>query len=325
MAWRKAQQTSRLRTNDACDMNPVLNPRWRDLCLILIVLLAVPRALPQDATPTSETIDLVPLAESATAIATIERVEHNVLHRPIELVDDNVHWIDRTYTYGDTRLNTRPAHLGVEFVNERNTAVYAAKAGRVIFAGEDDDTLLGPRLGYYGNVVILAHDLRSLAGRRLFTLYGHLEKIDVKAGEIVDDQARVGRVGSSGVAIGAHLHFEVRVGNPFDYRNTRNPELWLQHYLEHGMIVGSLRDKDGELLAGRRLTVRSSENSRDVFTYGGGAVNSDPVWRENFTAGDLLEGEYEIVVLDENGALEHRESIDIEAYRTTFVDIVLKD
>lgn len=310
-------------------MIPVLNPRWRDLCLILIVLLAVPRALPQDATPTSETIDLVPLADSATATATStatsERAEHNVLHRPIELVDDNVHWIDRTYTYGDTRQNTRPAHLGVEFVNERNTAVYAAKAGRVIFAGEDDDTQLGPRLGYYGNVVILAHDLRSLAGRRLFTLYGHLEKIDVKAGQLVDDQARVGRVGSSGVAIGAHLHFEVRVGNPFDYRQTRNPELWLQHYLDHGMIVGSLRDKDGELLAGRRLTVRSSENNRDVFTYGDDTVNSDPVWRENFTAGDLLEGEYEIVVLDENGALAHRESVEVEAYHTTFVDIVLKD
>lgn len=291
--------------------------------LVFTVLFWMPRALQQDATPTRETIDLVPL--SATEIAAIERVEHNILHRPIELTDDNNHWIDRIYAYGDTRLNTHPVHLGVEFVNERNTAVYAAKAGRVVFAGDDSETQLGPQLDYYGNVVVLAHDLYTLAGRRLFTLYGHLEKIHVKVGQVVGDQSRLGWVGSSGVALGPHLHFEVRASDPYDYRQTRNPELWLQHYLEHGMIVGSVRNQDGDLIAGRRLTVRSTEASRDVFTYGGEEVNSDPVWRENFVVGDLPEDEYEIVVLDEKGALAYRESVHVEAYRTTFVEIVLED
>jgi len=95
-----------------------------NLWLTLAVLLWIPRVITQETTPTRETIDLAP--QSATAIAEIERVEHNILHRPIELAEDNTHWIDRSYAYGDTRLNTRPAHLGVEFVNERNTAVYAA-------------------------------------------------------------------------------------------------------------------------------------------------------------------------------------------------------
>ena len=298
-------------------------PRWRNLWLVLTTLLWIPRASLQDATPTRETINLARL--SATAIAAIEPVEHNILHRPIELSEDKAHWIDRTYAYGDTRMNAHPVHLGVEFVNERNTAVYAAKAGRVVFAGDDSESLLGPQLDYYGNVVVLAHDLYSLAGRRLFTLYGHLERIDVQAGQFVDDQARLGRVGSSGVALGPHLHFEVRVGNPFDYRKTRNPELWLQHYLEHGMIVGSVRNRDGDLLAGRRLTVRSNSISRDVFTYGGEEVNSDPVWRENFTVGDLVEDEYEILVLGENGVPAHRESVQVEAYRTTIVEITLVD
>ncbi len=299
-------------------MNLRFCPRWPNLWLALATLLWLPSASAQDATPTRELNVQVQLTATA-----IERVEHNILHRPIELSDDNAHWIDRTYAYGDTQLNTRPVHLGVEFVNERNTAVYAAKAGRVVFAGDDLDTQLGPQLDYYGNVVVLAHDLYSLAGRQLFTLYGHLERIDVRAGQFVGDQARLGRVGSSGVALGPHLHFEVRVSNPFDYRQTRNPELWLQHYLQHGMIVGSLRNLDGEPIAGRRLTVRSNSSSRDVFTYGGEEVNSDPVWRENFSAGDLLEGQYEILVLDENDVLAHRESVQVEAYRTTFVDIVL--
>ncbi|MDE2776651.1 MAG: M23 family metallopeptidase [Chloroflexota bacterium] len=294
-----------------------------NLWLTLAVSLWIPRVITQEATPTRETIDLAP--QSATAITEIERVEHNILHRPIELAEDKTHWIDRSYAYGDTRLNARPVHLGVEFVNERNTAVYAAKAGRVVFAGEDTDAQLGPILDYYGKVVVLSHDISSLDGQRLFTLYGHLERIDVKTGQMVGDQARVGRVGSSGVALGAHLHFEVRVGDPFDYLQTRNPELWLQHYLDHGMIVGSLRDQDGEMMAGWRLAVRTDADSRDVFTYGGDEVNSDPVWRENFTAGDLREGEYEIVVLDENGALAHQEHVEVEAYRTTVVEIVLEN
>lgn len=304
-------------------MNRRLYPCWRTLWLVVTCLLCISRVWSQDATPTRETLNLFPI--SATEIAAIERVEHNILHRPIELTDENTHWIDRSYAYGDTRLNTRPVHLGVEFVNERNTPVFAAKAGRVVFAGDDSNTLLGPQLDYYGNVVVLAHDLYSLAGRQLFTLYGHLEKIHVRTGQVVGDQSRLGWVGSTGVALGPHLHFEVRVSDPFDYRQTRNPELWLQHYLEHGMIAGSLRNQDGDPIAGRRLAVRSSEFSRDLFTYGGEAVNSDPVWQENFVAGDLLADEYEIVVLDENDALAYRESVQVEAYRTTIVEIVLDD
>lgn len=304
-------------------MNLRLYPPGRKLWLLFILLFCIAPVWPQEATPTRETVNLVPL--SATEIAAIEREEHNVLHRPIELTDDYSHWIDRSYAYGDTRLHDRPVHLGVEFVNKRNTPVYAAKAGRVVFAGDDSETLLGPKLDYYGNVVVLAHDLYSLAGSQIFTLYGHLEKIQVRTGQIVGDQSRLGWVGSSGVAFGPHLHFEVRASDPFDYRHTRNPELWLQHYLDHGMIAGSVRNEDGELIAGRRVTVRSADVNLDVFTYGGDEVNSDPVWRENFVAGDLLADEYEILVLDEKGALAYRESVEVEAYRTTFVEIALAD
>ena len=117
------------------------------------------------------------------------------MYRPIELSDDKVHWVDRTYPYGSTQLNTRPVHLGAEFVNSRFTPVYAAKSGVVVYAGNDAATLLGPQLDYYGNVVVLAHDLRSLAGREIFTLYGHLDRVEVEAGELVEDLDRIGRIG----------------------------------------------------------------------------------------------------------------------------------
>ena len=285
------------------------------LWLALAALLWMPSARAQEAA-----VELLP---GVTAIEEIERAEHNVLHRPIELTAGHGHWIDRTYTYGGTQQDLRPVHLGVEFVNARDTTVYAAMAGRVVFAGDDSDALIGPQLEYYGNVVILAHDLRSLAGSQVFTLYGHMNEIDVREGQLVGDLARLGTVGSSGVAIGPHLHFEVRVGDPFDYRQTRNPALWLQHYVDHGMIAGSVRNEDGDPVYGWRITVRSESRRRDVSTYGGEEANSDPVWRENFTVSDVLADEYEVFVLDTRGRPAYQERVRVEPYRTTYVEIVL--
>ncbi|MCY3832135.1 MAG: M23 family metallopeptidase [Chloroflexi bacterium] len=261
----------------------------------------------------------------ATQTRVVERVEHNVLHRPIALADDKNHWIDRTYAYGSTQFNSRPVHLGVEFVNARETPVFAAKAGRVIFAGSDASLQLGPQVDYYGNVVVLAHELYSLAGRQIFTLYGHLERVNVQAGQLLADMDQIGTVGSSGVAIGPHLHFEVRAGDPYSYRQTRNPELWLQHYVDSGMIVGSLRHQNGEPIYGRRVTIRSEAGSRDVFTYASALANGDPVWRENFVVADLPAGNYEIVHLDDKGLVVFRDGVRVDAYRTTFVEIVLPE
>lgn len=264
-----------------------------------------------------------PAPTSPTPSALIQAIEHNVLHRPIELSDDKVHWIERSYPYGGTQLNQRPVHLGVEFINPRFTPVYAAKAGQVVFAGADSTTQFGPQLDYYGNVVVLAHEIESLSGRQIFTLYGHLESIAVKTGQTVDDLDYLGRIGSSGVAIGAHLHFEVRAEDPYDYRMTRNPDLWLQHYSGRGMLIGSLRNLDGDPIRGKRLTVRSDLDNLDVYTYGSDKVNSDPVWDEDFAISDLEAGDYEVLVLDAAGLLALRFTVSVEAYRTTEIAIVL--
>ncbi len=255
----------------------------------------------------------------------IEPVEHNILHRPIELSAGLAHWVDRSYLYGSTQQGARPVHLGVEFVNPRNTPVYAAKAGVVVYAGADDDFLIGPQLDYYGRVVIVAHPVASLAGRQVFTLYGHLEHITVGVGQTVDDLSLLGQIGASGIAIGPHLHFEVRVGAPYDFRMTRNPELWLQHYVEHGMIIGRIRDLEGEPIYGKRVSVRSDAVSREVYSYEGSVVNPDPVWDEDFTVGDLPPGDYQVVVLNDRGKIAFADTVAVAAYRTSFVDIVLAD
>ena len=214
-------------------------------------------------------------------------------------------------------------HLGVEFVNPLGTPVYSAKSGVVVFAGADTEILVGPQLDYYGLVVIVAHPIESLAGRQVFTLYGHLENISVAAGQDVEDLTELGQIGSSGVALGPHLHFEVRVEDPYDHRMTRNPELWLQHYVDRGMIVGRIRDQAGQPVFGKRVSIRSDSVSRDVFTYEGEAVNSDPEWDEDFVVSDLPADDYQVIVLNDEGEIAFVGDVAVEAYRTTVVDIAV--
>ena len=43
------------------------------------------------------------------------------------------------------------------------------------------------------------------------SLYGHLSSIDVKVGDRVEKEQVLGRTGTTGLAIGDHLHYEVLV------------------------------------------------------------------------------------------------------------------
>ncbi|TRZ78225.1 MAG: M23 family metallopeptidase, partial [Deltaproteobacteria bacterium] len=70
-------------------------------------------------------------------------------------------------------------------------------------------------LGIYGNFVIIDH------GFGFFTLYGHLNSIDVKKGKEVRKGDVMGHTGSSGLAGGDHLHFGMLVGGQFV-----NPQEW---------------------------------------------------------------------------------------------------
>jgi murein DD-endopeptidase MepM/ murein hydrolase activator NlpD len=58
-------------------------------------------------------------------------------------------------------------------------------------------------------------------GLGLQTLYGHLSQIDVKVGDTVSKGQAIGRTGTSGLAGGDHLHFDVLVSgqqvNPIEW------------------------------------------------------------------------------------------------------------
>lgn len=87
-------------------------------------------------------------------------------------------------------------HQGVDFAAPTGTPVYAAGDGRVAFAGTR---------GGYGTTVVINH-----AGG-VSTLYAHLSSIQqgLRPGSLVRQGQVIGRVGSTGLSTGPHLHFEV--------------------------------------------------------------------------------------------------------------------
>jgi murein DD-endopeptidase MepM/ murein hydrolase activator NlpD len=88
------------------------------------------------------------------------------------------------------------AHLGVDFAAPTGTAVRSVGNGTVEFAGVQNG---------FGNVVIVKHNNADQ------TVYAHLSRIAVRAGQAVAQGQNIGAVGQTGWATGPHLHFEFRV------------------------------------------------------------------------------------------------------------------
>jgi hypothetical protein len=95
-------------------------------------------------------------------------------------------------------LNGQPRspHAGVDFPAAAGTPVFASQSGKVMLA-ED--------LYYSGNTVVIDH------GYGIFTMYCHLSKIDVTAGELAKAGEQIGEVGATGRVTGPHLHWGLTI------------------------------------------------------------------------------------------------------------------
>jgi hypothetical protein len=134
-------------------------------------------------------------------------------------------------------------------------------------------------------------------------------------------------VGDQGVAIGPHLHLEVRIGNPEDFYTSRNPEMWLLPYPTFGMIAGRVIDAQGNLIQAAVIQIKDLNNPsvaiRYAYSYEGDEVNSDFVWQENFTLGDLPEGDYEAFVSDRNGKVLFKQNVSVVSGKIAWIEVVL--
>ena len=77
-----------------------------------------------------------------------------------------------------------------------NAPVHVANDGRVVWAND---------LGIYGNCVVVDH------GYALQSIYGHMNRIDVKVGDMVKKNQSLGVAGATGMAGGVHVHFSMQI------------------------------------------------------------------------------------------------------------------
>ena len=99
-------------------------------------------------------------------------------------------------------LKRRRMHTGVDWAAPRGTPILASGNGTIEQAG---------RKGHYGNYVRIRH------ANGYQTAYGHLSRIapGVRPGVKVRQGQVIGKVGSTGLSSGPHLHFEVLVNKRF--------------------------------------------------------------------------------------------------------------
>ena len=91
--------------------------------------------------------------------------------------------------------NGRP-HRGIDIAASKGAPIHACLPGKIVFVG----TQRG-----YGNVIIIEHE------NFIMSVYAHNETNFVRLGETVKKGQPIATVGETGIATGAHLHFEYRV------------------------------------------------------------------------------------------------------------------
>jgi murein DD-endopeptidase MepM/ murein hydrolase activator NlpD len=83
--------------------------------------------------------------------------------------------------------------MGLDIAAPEGAPVRAAAEGQV--------TLAEPDLFYTGGTIMIDH------GHGLSTVYCHMSRLLVKTGAVVAQGEEIGKVGKTGRAAGAHLHF----------------------------------------------------------------------------------------------------------------------
>jgi|WetSurMetagenome_2_1015567.scaffolds.fasta_scaffold00219_14 murein DD-endopeptidase MepM/ murein hydrolase activator NlpD len=143
--------------------------------------------------------------------------DHLPYFRPVDMVQrvgDGFHYRDKHPVLGIGRW-----HFGQDFPCPIGTKVYATGGGKVIFAGSDGDG--------FGNKIIIDH------GFGYKTIYGHLSRINVKPGDVVNRGDRIGLSGTTGISSGPHLHYQIELyGQPVNPLSYLSNELTEEEYFK---------------------------------------------------------------------------------------------
>lgn len=110
---------------------------------------------------------------------------------PLDSVKTSIYGIKRVYNN-----QKHGQHLGTDYRAPIGVKIPAANRGKVVLARD---------LFYTGKTVLIDH------GLDVFTNYGHLSKLLVEEGAIVDKGDVIGLSGNTGRTSGPHLHWGVKI------------------------------------------------------------------------------------------------------------------
>ncbi len=155
--------------------------------------------------------ELVIQSKSLDEIAKLAKEKNSLLAaipaiQPVR--NENLKQVASGFGYrSDPFTKARKFHAGMDFSAKPGTPIFATGDGVVDRA---DANASG-----YGNHIVIRH------GFGYETLYGHLSKYNVRAGQKVKRGDIIGFVGSTGRSEGPHLHYEVHKGgevvNPLNF------------------------------------------------------------------------------------------------------------
>jgi len=135
----------------------------------------------------------------------------------------------RYYYYKDkNKIVSESYHLGYDMASTKMAPIVASNNGKVVFADYN---------GIYGNMPIIDH------GLGLYTLYGHCSTLMVKEGDEVHVGQVIAKTGTTGLAMGDHLHFGILVQG-IEVR----PVEWLDKKWIHDNIEKIFKDADKIIL-----------------------------------------------------------------------------
>ncbi len=100
------------------------------------------------------------------------------------------------YTTNKNKIVSESYHLGYDMASTQMAPITASNSGVVVFADYN---------GIYGNMPMIDH------GLGLYTLYGHCSTLKVKEGDEVQVGQMIAKTGTTGLAMGDHLHFGILV------------------------------------------------------------------------------------------------------------------
>jgi murein DD-endopeptidase MepM/ murein hydrolase activator NlpD len=128
----------------------------------------------------------------------IEELKNAIIFLPLK-PPMQYYYVSSPYGYRiHPKTKLKQMHYGIDMAGTWQEEVRAPADGFIVSAG---------RNGSFGKSIKIMHK------HGVSTIYGHLHKLTVKKGSFVSQGDIIGKMGSTGRAVGAHLHYEIKVNN----------------------------------------------------------------------------------------------------------------